>query len=54
MTSIKLKRKCDEVGLYCLAIERIERERERFQFALKPKVSMEGQRTKAKKSVGMG
>ena len=54
MTRIEFKRKCDEVGLYCLALGQVEREGEHFRVTLKPKASTEWQRLETEKSVGMG
>ena len=44
MTRIDVKRKYDEVGLYCCAIGKVEREREYFRVILSPKASKEWQR----------
>ena len=54
MTRIEFKRKCDEVGLYCFAIGKVEREGEHFRVTLNPKASKEWQRIETEKSVGMG
>ena len=43
MAIIELKRKCDEVGLYCFAIGTAERKGEHFRVTLKPKASKEWQ-----------
>ena len=49
MTRIEFKRKCEEVGLYCLAIGNVERDGEHFRVTLKPKASMEWQRIETEK-----
>ena len=53
MTRIEFKRKCDEVGLYCFAIGKVERDGQHFRVTLKPKASQEWQRIETEKSVGM-
>ena len=37
MTRIEFKRKCDEAGLYCFAIAKVEREGEHFRVTPTPK-----------------
>ena len=49
MTRIEFKRKCDEVGLYCFAIGKVEREGEHFRVTLNPKASKEWQRIETEK-----
>ena len=49
MTRVEFKRNCDEVGLYCFAIEKVEREGEHSRVTLKPKASKEWQRIETEK-----
>ena len=44
MTRIEFKKKCDEVGLYCFAIGKVEREGEHFRVTPASKASREWQR----------
>ena len=54
MTRIEFKKKCDEIGLYCFAAGKVEREGEHFRVTLTPKASKEWQRIETEKRVGMG
>ena len=54
MTRIEFKKKCDEVGLNCFAIGKVEREGEHFRVTLTPKASVKWQRIKTETSVGTG
>ena len=49
MTRIEFKRKCDEVGLYCFAVEKVEREGGHFRVTLTPKASRAWQRIETEK-----
>ena len=51
MTRIEFKKKCNEVGLYCFEIGKVEREGEHFRATLTPNASTEWQRID-RKSVG--
>ena len=48
MTGIEFKTMGDEVGLYCVAKGKVEREGEPFRVTLKPNVSQEWQRIETK------
>ena len=49
MTRIEFKKKCDEIGLYCLAIGEVEREGEHFRVTLKKSASKEWERIETSK-----
>ena len=49
MARIDFKRKCDEVVLYCFAIEKVEREEEHLRVTQKAKASMDCPRIETKK-----
>ena len=49
MARIDFKRKCNEVGLYCFTIGKLERRRELLGVTLKPKASMEWQKIETEK-----
>ena len=49
MTRIEFKKKCDEIGLYCFAAGKVEREGEHFRVTLTPKASKEWQRVETEK-----
>ena len=50
MTSIEFKRKCNEVGLYCLATGKVEREGEHFRVTLKQSASKEWERIETRQA----
>ena len=52
MTRIEFKGECNEVGLYSLAIGKVDTEGEHFRVTLKPKASSAWRR-QTEKSVGM-
>ena len=53
-TRIEFKRKCDEIGLYCFALGKVEREGENVRVTLEAKARIEWQRVETQKNVGMG
>ena len=53
MTRAEFKKKCDEIGLYCFAIGKVEREGEHFRATPASKASKEWQKDRDRKSVDM-
>ena len=49
MTRIEFKKKCNEIGLYCLAKGEVEREGEHFRVTLKKSASKEWERIETSK-----
>ena len=49
MTRIEFKRECNEVGLYCLAIGKVERGGEHFRVTIKQSTSKEWERVETSK-----
>ena len=49
MTRIEFKKKCNEVGLYCLAIGKVEREGEHFRVTINQSASKEWERIETSK-----